>query len=364
MQVGNRQVCEMTRFNAWLGDCDGGGTVAKLGQFADVHDSFAELLRTMDRRVLIGWIAAAAQLELRGIGEIRERSTTIAALGFLRPARKGVADVVLTVHDRHERVVLGLILEVQLSLDWTKRWNWPFLATALAAEIRRMALVVVLTPDPQRRDAIRRRLLPKMEPRPLLIEPDQIPLIDDAERARREPRETIFAALYHARETRESIGSRVAGIRAAVIAIRTLDRQEQLRYGALMRSFTPMEIMQRALEELRNSGALDEPDPDQFVFYPDSYAAVYGLQKGRELMLSPSTLRILEHGEELGREEGRQEGRATLRRVIFDVLEARGLTLSSATRARIETCEDTVALTRWCTRAALVGSSDELFEAG
>ena len=178
--------------------------MAKLGQYADVHDSFAELLRTMDRKTLVGWIAAAAELKLDGVGEIRERSTTIAALGFLHAARKGLADLVLTVLGRHDRVMLGLILEVQLSLDWTKRWIWPLLATALAAEIRRLALVVVFTPDPLLRDAIRRRLLPKMQPRPLLIEPDQIPLIVDAERARREPRETIFAALYHVRETRKS----------------------------------------------------------------------------------------------------------------------------------------------------------------
>lgn len=80
-----------------------------------------------------------------------------------------------------------LILEMQLIMDWSKRWSWPMLATTFAAEVRKTARVVVFTPDPVQRGEIRRRLLPKIEPRPLLIEPDQIPLICDTERARAHP---------------------------------------------------------------------------------------------------------------------------------------------------------------------------------
>jgi hypothetical protein len=258
------------------------------------------------------------------------------------------------------------IFEVQLSFDWSKRWTWPLLATAFAAEIRRKALVVVFSPDPRQREAIRRRLLPKMEPRPILIEPDQIPLICDAARARRQPRETIFAALYHVHETGESIDARVAGSRAAVIAIRTLEHHDQLRYGALMLSFTPPEIMQRAIDELRESGALDEPDPDESVVYRDSYAYVHGLQKGLALILSPSVFRVLEQGQKEGREEGRAAQRATLRRVMLDILDARGLTLSPAARDCLEACTDIELLARWCTKASThsthTGSADDLLD--
>lgn len=315
--------------------------MAKLGQFADVHDSFAELLRRMNRQTLVEWISAAAGLTVSDIRSIHERSTTIAAMGFLHAARKGLADVVFTLLGPDDRILSVLILEMQLTMDWSKRWIWPMLATTFAAEVRRDARVVVFTPDPVRRGEIRRFLLPKMEPRPLLIEPDQIPLISDAEQARLQPRETIFAALYHVREPHEPVEARVAGIRAAVIALRTLDRHEQLRYGDLMLSFTPEQIMERVLEKLRASGEWEEPVAEEPILYRDSYAFVNGEREGRAA------------GE-----------RDTLRKLLLSILETRGVAVTSTTRARIERCDDAAVLTRWCTQASThTGASDELFEA-
>jgi hypothetical protein len=331
--------------------------VAKLGQFADVHDSFAELLRTMDRQTLVEWIGAAAGLTLSDIRSIRERSTTIAVMGFVHPARKGLADVVLTLYDSRDHLLKVLILELQLSMDWSKVWTWPMLATTFAAEVHQTARVVVFTPDPVRRGEIRRLLLPKMEPRPLLIEPDQIRPIHDAEQARARPRETIFAALYHVREPHEPVEARVAGIRAAVIALRTLDHHEQLRYGDLMVSFTPEQIMQRVRDKLRASGEWEEPVAEEPLLYRDSYAFVNGEREGRAA------------GEREGRAVGEREGRAagerdTLRKLLVNILETRGIAVTSATRARIERCDDTAVLTRWCTKASThTGASDDLFEA-
>jgi hypothetical protein len=318
--------------------------VAKLGQFADVHDSFAELLRTIDRRTLIEWIGAAAGLTLSNIGSIRERSTTIAVMSFVRPARKGVADVVLTLLDRDERVLTVLILEMQLTMDWSKRWTWPMLATAFAAEVKKEARVVAFTPDPVRRGEIRRLLLPKMQPRPILIEPDQIRMIHDAEEARAHPRETIFAALYHVRELHEPVEVRVAGIRAALIAVRTLDDHDQLRYGDLMLSFTPEQIMQRVLDELRANGEWEEPAQEEPAVYPDSWMFV--------------------RGREAGEREARAGEQDTLRKLLVNILETRGIAVTHSTRARIERCDDTTALTRWCTQASVhSGASDDLFDA-
>jgi hypothetical protein len=331
--------------------------VAKLGQFADVHDSFAELLRTMNRETLVAWIGPAAGLTLSDIRSIHERSTTIAAMSFVHAAHKGLADVVFTVLGADDRILMVLILELQLSMDWTKRWDWPMLATTFAAEVRRVARVVVFTPDPVRRGQIRRLLLPKIEPRPILVEPDQIPVVHDVERARLQPRETIFAALYHVRELHEPVETRVAGIRAAIIALRTLDRHEQLRYGDLMLSFTPEEIMQRVLENLRASGEWEEPVPQEPVLYRDSYAFVNGEREGRAA------------GERDGRAAGERDGRAAgerdaLRKLLVSILETRGVAVTSTTRARIERCDDPALLTRWCTRASThTGASDDLFSA-
>lgn len=322
--------------------------MAKPGQFADVHDSFTELLRTIDRRTLIEWIGASAGLSLSDIGSIHERSTTIAVMSFLRPARKGLADVVLTLLDRDDRILTVLILEMQLTMDWSKRWTWPMLATAFAAEVKKEARVIAFTPDPVRRGEIRRLLLPKMEPRPILIEPDQIPMIHDVEKARAQPRETIFAALYHVRELHEPVETRVAGIRAAVIALRTLDDHDQLRYGDLMLSFTPEQIMQRVLEKLRASGEWDEHAPREPVLYRDSYAFV--------------------NGEREGRAAAEQDGRAAeldmLRKLLVNILETRGIEVTHSTRTRIGQCGDTEALMRWCARASVHnGASSDLFDA-
>jgi hypothetical protein len=333
--------------------------VAKLDQFADVHDSFVELLRTMDRQTLVEWISAAAGLTMSDVRSIHERSTTIAAIGFVHSARKGLADVVFTLFDIRNRVLIVLILELQLSLDWSKRWTWPMLATTFAAEVRKIARVVVFTPDPVRRGEIRRRLLPKMEPRPLLIEPDQIPLIADAERARAHPRETIFAALYHVRELHEPVETRMAGIQAAILGLRTLDHHEQLRYGALMLSFTPEQIMQRVLEKLRASPEWEEPVPQEPVIYRDSYAFVNGEREGR----AAGEREGRAAGEREGRAAGEREGRDTLRKLLVNILETRGIAVTSATRARIDRCDDPAMLTHWCARASThTGASDDLFD--
>jgi hypothetical protein len=206
------------------------------------------------------------------------------------------------------------------------------LAVSFAHEARSEGLVAVFTPDPVERERIRRRLLPKMSPRPFIVGPDQVPLICDVQRARERPRETIFGALYHARETAEPIEERVAGIRAALIAARRLAPHEQLRYGALMQSITPPEIMELALADLQPD---DEPDTDALpAIFREGYLFV------------------------CGRREGLAEGLATqlntLRRVLVDILHARGFTVGDLAHRRIEQCEDAAMLARWCGEASLL----------
>jgi hypothetical protein len=307
-------------------------------RFADVHDSFVELLRTMELWPLVELLGSLTGLDLRKADLIVERTPTI-AVPSLRAPRKRVADLVLTVRGPDGRVLAVLVLEVQLTWDASKRWVWGVLAVAFAADQRCAARVVVFTPDPDLRGRIRRRLVPNIEPPPFLIEPDQIPLICDVEQARLRPRETIFAALFHVAETSEPLEARVAGIRAALVANRTLEHQDQLRYGDLMLAMTPDEIMKRALEELPERGELDEPDPD-----PKSLPKIF-----REGYLFVT-------GKEEGLAEGRSEGLAdqldTLRRVLVDILAVRGIEVEGSARARIEQCRDVGTLARWCTQAS------------
>jgi hypothetical protein len=311
----------------------------------DVHDTLVELLRTMDLRPLVELLGALAGLDLREIGRIVDRTPTIAVPSLTRP-RKRVGDLVLIVYDRNERELAVLVLEVQLSWDPGKRCVWALLAAAFAADLCVEARVAVLSPNPKLREKIRRRLVPDIQPRPLVIEPELIPLICDLEEARRRPRETIFAALYHVSETSESVESRVAGIRAALIANQTLDPQDQLRYGALMSAMTPAEILQWAWELLPDKDLEQDPDPKNLPeFLREGFLFVTGKNEGKA------------EGIELGRSEGLD----ALRKVLIDIIAARGIVLEDSVRARIEQCRDVATLARWCTRASSFteGSLDE-----
>jgi hypothetical protein len=321
-------------------------------RFADVHDSFVELLRTMDLRTLVELLGSLIDLDLHEADLIVERTPTIAVPTLRGSPRKRIADLVLTVRDHDGRVLAVLILEFQLTWDATKRWVWGLLAVAFAADERCDARVVVFTPDPELRGRIRRRLVPNIEPPPFLIEPDHIRLICGVEEARRRPRETIFAALYHVAEISEPLEARVAGIRAALIANRTLEHEDQLRYGDLMLAMTPAEIMKRAQEELLEIGELDEPDPD-----PKSLPAIF--RQGYLFVTGK------EEGLEQGRSEALAEQLDTLRRVLVDILAVRGIEVEGSARARIEQCRDVGTLARWCTGASSLtaeltaGSLDE-----
>jgi hypothetical protein len=315
----------------------------------DVHDTLIELLRTMDLRPLVELLGALAGLDLRELDRIVDRTPTIAVPSLTRP-RKRVGDLVLIVYDRNELEIAILVLEMQLSWDPGKRWVWGLLAAAFAADLQVEARVAVLSPNPKLREKIRRRLVPDIQPRPLVIEPEQIPLICDLEQARRRPRETIFAALYHVAETSESVESRVAGIRAALIANQSLDPQDQLRYGALMSAMTPAEILQWASDLLPDKDLEQDPDPNDLPeFLREGFLFVTGKNEGKA------------EGIELGRSEGRSESLHALRNVLIDILAARGITLEDSVRARIEQCRDVATLARWCTRASSFteGSLDE-----
>lgn len=309
--------------------------MAGVEQLADMHDSFVELLRTMDFRPLVERVCAAVGIAPERIGAIRERSPTVAVLSFARRARKVIGDIVLTVHDRKGRVLIVLIFEVQLTWDPTKRWVWALLSVAFAHEARSKGLVVAFTPDPVVRERIRERLLPKTSPPPLLVEPDDIELICDIERARMRPREAIVGALYHARETDEPIEARVAGIRAALIGARRLAPHEQVRYGALMQSITPPEIMERALADLPDD---EEPETDALpAIFREGYLFACGHREGLA--------------------EGLAIQLETLRRVLVDILHTRGISIGDLDRRRIEQCEDVETLASWCGKASSLSGS-------
>jgi hypothetical protein len=241
------------------------------------------------------------------------------------------------------------ILEVQISWDSEKEWNWALYAVAVAAESKKPARVAAFVPNPALRARIRTKLIPKISPTPALVERDHIELIDDTQEALRRPHETILGAVYHAGSD-APVERRMAAMRAAFIAVETLDPWESRSYTVLMLTTTPGELLDRILEEFRASGEgveLDERDPRRWTRFEDyeiseseigSYTYERAIRKGR---------------------------REVLQRALVDVLELRGFTVSAEHRARVQSCEDLEALERWYAKARTLPTTaplDQLFE--
>ncbi|PRP91462.1 hypothetical protein ENSA5_55790 [Enhygromyxa salina] len=324
--------------------------MVQLEQLASAHESLVELLRNMPRRALAEIVCAAGGVSSDNIAEIQERTPSVEVSGLARAARKAAADLVLVVHTFDGKLLVIWIFEVQLSWNADKRWIWALLQAAFAAESRTDALVVVVAPSPRLRDRIRKKLMPQVAPPLILLEPDQIKLIDDADEARRRPLETILGAVYHARED-SPFSLRVAGIRAALLALQTLDSASCRRYTVLVMSIAPTAVVQQAMKELRERGELDE---GRFETFTEMEREGYSFN----------------HGREEGRDEGRQEGLhigqlLTLRRALVDILEIRGFAVSVGLRERIETCGDLETLERWYAGArslAVDAPLDQLFD--
>ncbi len=77
---------------------------------------------------------------------------------------------------------------------------------------------------------------------------------------------------------------------------------------------------------------------------------------------SQTSQRIREEGREAGIEEGREAGRAeVLVQAVLEVLDSRGIRLSSAERQRIADCTEPELLHLWFRRSLAATVADDLF---
>jgi hypothetical protein len=82
------------------------------------------------------------------------------------------------------------------------------------------------------------------------------------------------------------------------------------------------------------------------------------MQSGKYEYQSDFARTYFGQGKTAGLAEGEAKGEA---RALFAVLEARGMTLDSSTRDRINSCMDAEQLQRWIVRAATASSLHEVF---
>jgi hypothetical protein len=235
--------------------------------------------------------------------------------------------------------------EIELSWNWLKVRRWALYELAFENEYDADARLTVFTPEPELRERIRTKMLPRIKTEPLLIEPDQIERIVDYEQARERPELAILGCLFHAQEP-APFEARVEVFRAAWMAIQSLAETQARRYSVVVMSSVPEAVIEQGIAELRETGELDE---GRWELFTDSERKGHSFARGRR------------EGHAEGHDEGRRE---TLRRAILDMLELRGIEVTPMSGDRIQSCESLDQLERWyaAAKSTVTHSVEQLLE--
>lgn len=266
----------------------------------------------------------ALAFEVPAFTEVRFES---ADLADLVPAEYRANLVVLLVEGRP---VLAIVVEAQLSADPRKRFSWPVYLTALRARFACPAVLLVVTPDAGVASWCAEPIElghPGWTLAPLVLGPDAVPVVLDAETAGRAPELSVLSAIAHGRSDR---GLDV--VLTTLAAAHGLDDERASLYADLAWA-SLNEAAKRALEAMMESGKYEFQSPFAKKYFAEGVAQ--GVARG----------------------EAKGEARA-----LFALLDARGIDVSDDVRARILGCEDPAVLESWVRRAASAGSAAEIFD--
>jgi len=283
-----------------------------------LHEGLLQLVR--DRPELM----AALLTDLLGVQvpPFTKARLDEAALPQLVPVEYYADVVVLFVEDKP---VFGAVLEAQLQPDPRKLFTWPLYAVAARARHECPFVVVAATPDPEtaRWAAQPIDLGAGLFYRVLVVGPDGVPIITDAERAIGDPYLAMLSVMAHGQGDQDVA---LAIAQATAAAIRTLPRQDQrLLYWFIILSSLG-EAARKAFEMLPNI----------------------------QPFLSETQRRVFAEAEAKGKAEGKAED-------ILKILAKRGISMAEAQRQRILDCADLAMLDRWFDRALTVATIDDLF---
>jgi hypothetical protein len=248
----------------------------------------------------------------------------------LRPAQYR-ADAVVALIDSDEPV-LAVVVEVQLRPDEDKRWIWPVYLASLRARERCPVVLLVVCPAKPTAAWCRRSIVtghPGWDLAPLVLGPESVPLVTDPAEAVRSPEMAVLSVMAHGHGPDRE---RVLDAFAAALGSVELDRYTL--YSDLVFSALPV-AARHYLEALVKLGGVEYEYQSEFV------------------------RKYVFQGRAEGRVEGRAEGEAN---AVLAVLDARGIEISDAVRARVTACTDLDQLDAWVRRAVTVASADDLFD--
>lgn len=230
-----------------------------------------------------------------------------------------------------------LVVEAQGKKDEKKRGSWPYYLSYLYEKYRCEPVLVVITQNSATaRWAAQpiRRGLPgwdSMTVRPLVIGPDNVPLIAGEREAERDVPLAVLSAMTHGR------GARAAAIlEPLAFALRTVDGESAAVFGQLVESCLG--------------------DPGAKEIWRDLMSEI------RYFFNSPVAEKVREEGRVEGREEGREEGMVEDRAgMTLRILEWRAIPVPDAVREKVLACSDLDQLEDWAQRALTAERAEDLF---
>ncbi|WP_437671563.1 hypothetical protein [Sorangium sp. So ce131] len=236
--------------------------------------------------------------------------------------RRADAVIVLLVGEQ-ERPAMAIVVEVQLGVDLDKPYVWPVYVTQTRARHRCPTRLLTVTINPKMARWCSQPIdtgHPGWILTPLVLGPEGVPVVTDAEQAKAAPEVAVLSAMAHGQEeVGEAIG--VAFLAAAA----GLDEERRALYGDLVLS-SLNEAARRTLEAMMKSGYEFQSE------FARSYVAK-------------------------GVEKGRLEAKAQAVLAVFD---ARGLEVPAEVRERVLASTDLAELDRWIRRAAVISDAREL----
>ena len=206
-------------------------------------------------------------------------------------------DCLVTLRDASERVLLGIMVEIQRSQDPDKRHVWPLYAAAHASELGCPVVVLVVCTDRAVAAwAERTAQAIRQEPTVLVLGPDAVPRLTDLPEARRSAELAVLAVQAHGREP-----DALSLVHEALHAAEGLPTAQVMVYFDLIMA-SVSEALRRELEELMQ--------PGQYEYQSEFARRYFG------------------EGREKGLEEGREEGRLDAQQSLARRLLARGMSVA------------------------------------
>ena len=243
------------------------------------HEALLQLFRNRPR-LAPELLRDALNQPLPELSDVRVES---ADLTNIQPAEYR-ADLVVVVGD--DAPVVGVVIEVQLGRDETKKYSWPVYVVSLRARLGCPVYLLVIVAD----DAVARWAATPIGLggdsylTPYVLSPERVPLVVDEATARADPELAVLSVMAHAQRVEPEISLQMAA--AALAASARLDADRVPLYGDLVYKSIP-EVVRRALQAM---------NPANYEFQSEFARRYFSLGEAK--------------GQERGKVEGRAEGKA------------------------------------------------------